>query len=331
VTAELKQDIAEQRKNKPRERLTGILSWMDIPISSWYHLPVEPRLRRKPGPKPSPMPSHIEAWVLNMATENPWYGYKRIAVMCRRANRPVSNRQAYVVMKLHGLLKHRKRTKAALYQAKKLYELLPHAPNDLWQADVTYIHIPGHGWWYAVTVIDYYSRYLLACHLCPSYCAFEAVQALRLARAEAERIHGPLTKPPFIVTDNGSSFMARKFGEYMNGRFTHVRIEYRTPTQLGLLERFHRTLKDEEVCWRLYDNPNHCRDCLAQFRERYNKRRPHWALVPESGGDPYTPDEVYVSGHAIQIPKWQGWAREAKEKLDALFNAECNMTEKEAV
>jgi hypothetical protein len=30
---------------------------------------------------------------------------------------------------------------------------------------VTYIHIPGHGWWYAVTVIDDYSRYLLACHL----------------------------------------------------------------------------------------------------------------------------------------------------------------------
>ncbi len=26
---------------------------------------------------------------------------------------------------------------------------LPRRPNDLWQADVTYIHIPGHGWWYA--------------------------------------------------------------------------------------------------------------------------------------------------------------------------------------
>jgi hypothetical protein len=29
--------------------------------------------------------------------------------------------------------------------------------------------------------------------------------------------------------------------------FAHVRIAYRTPTQLGLLERFHQTLKTEEV------------------------------------------------------------------------------------
>ena len=48
--------------------------------------------------------------------------------------------------------------------------------------DVTYIHIPGHGWWYAVTVIDYYSRYLLACHLTFSYSASQVVYVLKLAR-----------------------------------------------------------------------------------------------------------------------------------------------------
>ena len=87
--------------------------------------------------------------------------------------------------------------KAELHQASKLYELLPQGPNELWQTDVTYIHIPGHGWWYAVTVIDYYSRYLLACHLTSSYCAAEAIHALGLARAEAERLCGPLAKIPF--------------------------------------------------------------------------------------------------------------------------------------
>ncbi|HVX15779.1 MAG TPA: transposase family protein, partial [Pirellulales bacterium] len=64
--------------------------------------------------------------------------------------------------------------------------LLPQKPNDLWQMDVTYVHIPGHGWWYAVTVIDYYSRYLLACHLTPSYSALEATHALKVARVEAD-------------------------------------------------------------------------------------------------------------------------------------------------
>jgi hypothetical protein len=39
-----------------------------------------------------------------MATVNPWYGYKRIAVMCRRAGQAVKDREAYVVMKNHSVL-----------------------------------------------------------------------------------------------------------------------------------------------------------------------------------------------------------------------------------
>ncbi len=178
----------------------------------------------------------------------------------------VKDREAYVVMKDHGLLQKRKTRRAEVYQAAKLFELLPQGPNDLWQMDVTYIHIPGYGWWYAVTVIDYYSRYLLACHLTSSYSAAETAYALKLAREEAERIHGPLVKRPFLVTDNGPSFIARRFTAFIKDQFSHVRIQYRTPQQLGLLERFHATLKTEEVYWRLYDHPQHARACLAEFR-----------------------------------------------------------------
>jgi hypothetical protein len=45
----------------------------------------------------------VEA-VVTMATDNPWYGYKRIAVMCRRAGETVTDREAYVVMRNHRLL-----------------------------------------------------------------------------------------------------------------------------------------------------------------------------------------------------------------------------------
>ena len=106
---------------------------------------------------------------------------------------------------------------AALYQAARLFELLPAGPNELWQADVTYLHIPGHGWWYVVTVIDYYWRYLLACHFTPSYRAQDFTAARDTARAEAERWHGPLVKTPFLVTDNGSSFLARHFCAHIDG------------------------------------------------------------------------------------------------------------------
>ena len=303
----------------PVARLMGVLKVLEIPTSTWYRRRRCGEERKRPGPAPKPVPPEITAAVLKMASANPWYGYKRIAVMCRRSKVAVTNRAAYAVMRLHGLLQKRRTRKAELYQTAKLFELLPQKPNDLWQADVTYVHIPGHGWYYAVTVIDYYSRYLLACHLTSSYCAAEVTFALGLAREEAERIHGPLEKPPFLVTDNGSSFIARRMVRYLRGRFSHVRIRYRTPTQLGLLERFHRTLKEEEVYWQIFENPAHARSSLAEFQVRYNTERPHWALVPESGGDPVVPEEVYAGDVKITIPKWQGWARAAKEKLDELM------------
>ena len=299
-------------------RLTRVLDALGIARSSWYRQR-DDAPRRRPGPKPKPLAPEVVEAVVAMATENPWYGYKRIAVMCRRAGQAVTNRQAYRVMKDHGLL-HLRRPKAPeLHQAAKLYELLPQQPNDLWQMDVTYVHLAGYGWWYVLSVLDYYSRYLLASHFTASYRALEAIAALGRAREQAERIHGPLVKPPFLVTDNGPTFKARVFAAYLGEAYTHVRIRYRTPTQLGLLERFHRTLKEEEIYWQLYDNPAHARTCIGGFRQRYNERRPHWALVPEGGGDPLTPQDVYVSGCAIAIPKWQGWAVAAKARLEALL------------
>ena len=202
---------------KPRPRQTQVLRLMGIAPSSWHR---EPRTteRKRPGPAPKALAPEIVTAVVEMAIANPWYGYKRIAVMCRRAGQVVKDREAYVAMKDHGLLQKRKTRRAETHQAAKLFELLPQKPNDLWQMDVTYLHIAGYGWYYAVT---------------------------ELAREEAERLHGPLAKRPFLVTDNGSSFIAEQY--------SHVRIQYRTPQQLGLLERVHATLKTEEVYWRLYD------------------------------------------------------------------------------
>lgn len=318
MSPEFRVAVKEGLQERPGSRLTKVLHALGVVQSRWYVLPLAEDQRRRRGPKPQEVPAEIHAAVKRMAEANPWYGYKRIAVMCRRVGQGVTNKQAYKVMKAEGLLHKRRPRAAALYQAAKLWELLPQKPNDLWQMDVTYVHIPGHGWWYAVTVIDYYSRYLLGLRLTSSYCAQEAIEALKAARAEAERIHGPLTRTPFLVTDNGSSFIARRFGAFIQESYAHVRIQYRTPTQLGLLERFHATLKEEEVYWRLYDSPQHCRECLAEFRQRYNTQRPHWALRPVEGGDPLVPEEVYAGGRVVQIPKWQEWAIKAKAELDRL-------------
>ena len=61
-------------------------------------------------------------------------------------------------------MQKRRVRKSEVYQTAKLLELLPGGYNEHWQADVTYVHVPGHGRWYAVTVIDDYSHDLLTCH-----------------------------------------------------------------------------------------------------------------------------------------------------------------------
>ncbi|MBF0158885.1 MAG: DDE-type integrase/transposase/recombinase [Magnetococcales bacterium] len=144
---------------------------MGIGGSSWYYRAVVAEQRRRPGPKRTPLQERLIAEVRATAERYPMWGYKRLAVVCRRDGIQVSNKQVYRILRELGLLQKPKSRIAELYQAARLFDLLPQRPNDLWQADVTYIHIPGHGWWYAVTVIDCFSRYLLGLHLTSSYAA----------------------------------------------------------------------------------------------------------------------------------------------------------------
>jgi len=318
LSEELRATVREAMSEvgQPVLRLHRVLRALGVARSSWYGRRAQSPA--PPGRRAKPLDPALAAAIEALAQRFPWWGYKRIAVIARREGIAVGNKQVYRIFKAARLLQKPRVRDAAIYQAARLFELLPAGPNELWQSDVTYLHIPGHGWWYAVTVIDYYSRYLLACHFTASYSAREVAAALDAARAEAERLHGPLSKRPFLVTDNGSSFLARRFQTHIAGLYAHVRIQYRTPQQLGLLERFHQTLKTEEVYWKLYASPGEARESLELFRHRYNEVRPHWALQPEDGGDVVTPADVYVHGCAVRLPKWQGWAKAARAKLAAM-------------
>ena len=52
----------------------------------------------------------------------------------------------------------------------------------------------------------------------------------------------------------------------------------------------------------------------SKYRRRYNGVHPYWALVPPEGGDPVTAAEVHVHRQHVGLPKWQGWAKAAREK-----------------
>ena len=55
------------------------------------------------------------------------------------------------------------------------------APNQLWQTDFTYLKVIGWGWFYLSTVLDDFSRYILAWKLCTTMSATDVSDTLQVA------------------------------------------------------------------------------------------------------------------------------------------------------
>ena len=92
-------------------------------------------------------------------------------------------------------------SESSVYRILKAYDLIPspafivlsagktfqhptHRPNELWQTDFTYLHVVGWGWYYLSTVLDDYSRYIIAWMLRTSMHAADVTETLDLARAK---------------------------------------------------------------------------------------------------------------------------------------------------
>lgn len=125
--------MAEELTGDAKLRRTRLLAALDVATSSWYRQAVPLEAKKRRGPAPRPIAEPIRQAIIEMATSNPWYGYKRIAVMCRRAGQAVKDRHAYAVMRQANLLQQPRLREPELYQAAKLFELLPQKPNDLWK------------------------------------------------------------------------------------------------------------------------------------------------------------------------------------------------------
>ena len=76
-------------------RITGILDALGIAHSSWYRKSIPTSERKCPGPVRKPLAEQIVRVVIQYAKLYAWYGYKKIAVICRRAGYKVKNRHAW--------------------------------------------------------------------------------------------------------------------------------------------------------------------------------------------------------------------------------------------
>lgn len=149
--------------------------------------------------------------------------------------------------------------------------------NEHWQADMTKIWCGNDGWGYVFGVIDAYDRELIGYHFSLTCRTDDLLGALdeALVYRFAE---GP--GPGLALrTDNGPQITSRRFrGVLAACQIAHERTGYNNPDGDAYIERFFRTLKEEEVWLHDYRSFAEASEAIARFIAYYNAERPHQAL-----------------------------------------------------
>lgn len=212
------------------------------------------------------------------------YGHKKIwALLNFRHNIAITKYETYKAMKQMGLLLPCNYTKELKEQAQARQQYLhkPEGINQLWQVDFTEFQIPEYGTYYSTNVLDYFSRYVLACLLRASHTADDLIDALEMAKQEAISILGEGCFPEkvLLVSDQGPAMKSKTFRKYIQGSiFRHVLARGHHPQTIGMLERFNQSQKYERIYRREYTDPIDAEIDLEAYRIKYNTYRPHEAL-----------------------------------------------------
>src|SRR5258707_11981256 len=92
------------------------------------------------------------------------------------------------------------------------------AINQLWQTDFTYLKITGWGWYYLSTVLDDFSRYIVAWKLCATMCAEDVTATLDLALSASGLDHVTVVQRPRLLSDNRSSYVAGDLAKWLEDK-----------------------------------------------------------------------------------------------------------------
>jgi transposase InsO family protein len=161
------------------------------------------------------------------------------------------------------------------------------APNQLWQTDFTYLKVIGWGWYYLSTVLDDYSRYIIAWKLCATMRADDVTDTLELALVASGCDSAKVVNKPRLLSDNGSSYISSDLAEWLKDRgIAHVRGAPCHPQTQGKIERWHQTLKNR-ILLENYYLPGDLTAQIAPFVEHYNHRRYHESLQNLTPADVY--------------------------------------------
>jgi transposase InsO family protein len=243
---------------------------------------------RRSGPKGvwNRIPAEIIGQVLDLALEQPELSPRELAVtFVDKKAQFISEASVYRLLKARGLL-----TSPAYIVMKAADEFHEKttAPNQLWQTDFTYLKVIGWGWFYLSTVLDDFSRFIVAWKLCATMKVADVTETLDLALSAAGLDRAQVEHRPRLLSDNGSSYVAADLATWLEGEgIAHVRGAPHHPMTQGKIERWHQTLKNR-ILLENYYLPGDLEAQIGRFVDHYNHRRYHESL------DNLTPADVYA-------------------------------------
>ncbi|MCX8126082.1 MAG: IS3 family transposase [Dehalococcoidia bacterium] len=214
------------------------------------------------------LPEEIEA-VVAYAKVRPRDGYRRLTwMMVDEDVVYLAPSTVYRILDKHDLLYRWKRPEPG--QGRRAPEAT--YPNEVWHIDLMYLWVRGR-WYFLVTILDSYSRYIVHWELALSMRAEEIAEITAIA---LERVHG---KKPRIVRDNGSQFVAKEWREVMRYfEVEEIPIRARHPESNGRIERYHRSVREEAFGDTEVEDLYRARELLAEWVRYYNEERLHSSL-----------------------------------------------------
>ena len=213
--------------------------------------------------------------VLSSAREMPELSCRQLAAwMTDNQGFSVSESSVYRILLREGLVK-RPETRLA---AGKEYHRKTTGPHQMWATDASYFRVVGWGYYYLVTVMDDYSRFILSHMLQRDMTADSFIEVVQEAVDRTRMDLVPVTDRTRLLSDNGPGYVSRAFRDYLGMvGIKHILATPFHPQTNGKLERYHQTLK-RDVNQVPYELPADLEAAIAAFVSYYNYRRYHNTL-----------------------------------------------------
>ena len=211
---------------------------------------------------------------------------------CREIAWHITDKMGYFISEssVYRILKAKNLVTSPVYtviSAKDKFEHPTTRINELWQTDFTYLKVIHWGWYYLSTVLDDYSRYIIAWGLCQTMTAEDVKRTLDIAIAKTGVKHAHVYQRPRLLSDNGSCFIAAELKRYLEDhKMRHIRSKIYHPMTQGKIERYFRSMKNL-ILLDLYYSPRELEARIGEWVEYYNNHRYHEAI------DNVTPSDKY--------------------------------------